>query len=521
MKKNSVTIVLLLFFFFFLIVPLGTLLIQVINVDSLDKIFIDKLTNALTNSCLISIIVTFLSTILAYFVASLIVKEPAKRKDNILLFLTIPMLVPTFTHAIGFISLWGNNGLINNLFNLNINIYGFWGIILCSISYGFPTALIMFVDLLDRENMRPYQVAESLGIPKFHQFIKIKLAYILKSTLFIMFTIFTMIITDYGIPAMIGGHTLTLTSFLYEQVVGKLNFAGGALISLILLSPSLIMFLVGLKTRSYGKSDYQKNNTIIINKKHKIFSFLVYVIIFLLISFPMISCLFISFVKKFPIDLTFSLEHINKVVEGGYLTYFMNSLLISFFTALFGVVVAFITGYVTTRIKNKSLSKVLHLLTILTTSVPGIVLAVSYMITFNSSILYGTMLILIIINVIRYLSVPYLNFVNEFDHIDSSIEKMSASLGIPLIYIIKDVIIPISTPVIKSSFAYIFVNTMATVTTVLFLATPFTKPLSLVIVELESHNFLEMAAFVSFIILATNIILKFVLANICKRKIAK
>ncbi|MCI8330636.1 MAG: hypothetical protein HFE04_00880 [Bacilli bacterium] len=46
----------------------------------------------------------------------------------------------------------------------------------------------------------------------------------------------------------------------------------------------------------------------------------------------------------------------------------------------------------------------------------------------------------------------------------------------------------------------------------IFLANTFTKPLAMVIVELEAHNFIEEASFISLIILITNIIIK-TLAN--------
>lgn len=519
MKKRGIILILLSFFFFFLIIPISTLLFQGINLDNLDSNFILKFKSALCNSVSIALIVTLISTILAYVVASLIVANHSKRKNIIILFLTIPMLVPTFTHAIGFISLWGNNGLINNLFHTNINIYGFWGIVLCSISYGFPTALIMFVDILGRENHIPYQVAKTLGIPRIYQFIKIRLPYLVKPSLFIMFTVFTMIITDYGIQAMIGGHTITLTSFLYEQIVGKLNFGNGSLISLVLLFPAVIMFIVGLTTKSYGKSEFQREKEVTSSKINRSLALFVYIIVFLLISFPMISCLFISFVKKFPIDFSFSLIHVTRVFQEGYLKYFFNSLVMASLTSIIGTIIAFVTSYIVVRINNKTLSKILHLLTIFISAIPGLVLAVCYMITFNKSFIYGTMIILIIINVIRYLGVPYLTFVNNFEKIDKSVEKSSSTLGIPTGYVIKDVIIPRSLSAIIEGFCYIFVNTMATVTTVLFLATPFNKPLALTIVQLESHNFLEMATFVSLIILITNILLKTVISFFEKKQL--
>lgn len=508
MKKKHITFILVAFLTIFLIFPLGVLLTNIINLESLSPNFIEKLLESLKNSLFISIIVALISTLVAYIVAHLIVKYHYKRRKLILMFLTLPMLVPTFTHALGFISVWGVNGLFNNVFNAHINIYGIWGIILCSICYVLPLALIMFTDLLASIDRNPYRVANTLGIPKYSQFIQIKLPYLLKPTLFIMLTVFTMTITDYGIPMMIGGRTTTLTTFIYEQIIGRLNFANGSLIGIILLVPAIIMFIIGLLVKSHDNFEYRLDEDENKNSLLKILSVLIYILVFIFIAFPLIMCVFISFVKKFPLNLSFSLAHVIHVIEDGYLKYLFNSLIISFSSAFLGIIIAFIISYIVTRGTNKKSSILLHLLAIFTSSIPGIVLAVSYMFAFSKSFIYGTIIILIIINVVRYMGNPYLILFNKFDNLDKTIEVTALTLGIPKKNVIIDVIIPQIMPSIIEGFCYIFVNTMASVTTMLFLSTAFTKPLSLVIVELEAHNFIEMAAFVSLIILITNIIIK-------------
>lgn len=518
MKKRLIIAILLAFFIISVFAPITVLLLEGTNIGTLEPSFIAKLKEGLSNSIIIAIAVTIISVMMAFNVASLIIKYHHKRKNLILMFLTFPMLVPTFTHAIGFVSLLGNNGLFNNIFNANINIYGFWGIVLCSVCYGFPTALIMFVDLLSSENRVPYQVATTLGIPKFSQFIKIKLSFIAKPTLFIIFTVFTIAITDYGIPMMIGGQTRTLTTLLYEQIVGRLNFGNGALISVILLLPAIVIFIIELMTRNHGKCKYQLEDDSSLSKPFRMIAVFVYIIVFVLISFPMISCLFISFSKKFPLDLSFSLVHIKRIFQGEFLGYLKNSLIIAFFTTLVGLLITFAMAYITARVTNKRMAKALHLFAIFTSSVPGLVLAVAYMLAFNKSMIYGTIIILIMANIVRFMGTPYLIFYNKLEKIDKTVESSGSTLGISRIYLIKDVIVPQSLPAITEGFCYIFVNTMTTVTTVLFLATPFTKPLALSIVQLEAHGFIEMASSVSLIILITNILLKALVFYLSKVK---
>ena len=45
-----------------------------------------------------------------------------------------------------------------------------------------------------------------------------------------MFATFTLVITDYGVPLMVGGKTVTLSTLMYQEVIGLLNFNTGAAI---------------------------------------------------------------------------------------------------------------------------------------------------------------------------------------------------------------------------------------------------------------------------------------------------
>lgn len=326
-----------------------------------------------------------------------------------------------------------------------------------------------------------------------------------------------MAITDYGIPMMIGGRTITLTTLIYEQIIGRINFANGALIGIILLLPAIIMFVIGLFIKTQDNFAYRIEEETSNNSLSKVLSILIYIIIFTFISFPLISCIFISFVKKFPLDFSFSLTHIICVIQDGYLKYLCNSIFISLFASILGITISFFISYIITRFNGKKTSKLFHLLAIFTSSIPGIVLAVSYMLAFNKTFIYGTIIILIIINTIRFMGNPYLILFNKLSNVDKNIEVTASTLGISKINIIFDVIIPQILPSIIEGFCYIFVNTMASVTTMLFLATTFTKPLALVIVELEAHNFIEMAAFVSLIILISNIIIKSLVILLSKK----
>jgi len=52
------------------------------------------------------------------------------------------------------------------------------------------------------------------------------------------------VFTDFGIPKVIGGDLNLLATDIYKEVVGQQNFEMGAVISVVLLLPAIIVFVL-------------------------------------------------------------------------------------------------------------------------------------------------------------------------------------------------------------------------------------------------------------------------------------
>src|SRR5438105_14118006 len=59
-----------------------------------------------------------------------------------------------------------------------------------------------------------------------------------------VFVDFTLVVTDFGIPKVIGGQFNVLATDAYKQVVGQQNFAMGAVVGMVLLIPAVLAFVV-------------------------------------------------------------------------------------------------------------------------------------------------------------------------------------------------------------------------------------------------------------------------------------
>lgn len=492
----------------FVVAPMITLLTR-IDGETFKAIVNDRtFLPALGNSFLTSIISSVLAIVIAYALAWAVSRTKIKFKAIFSLIIILPMLIPTISHGMGLVILFGNNGLITRMFGMSSVLYGYFGIILGSLLYSVPVAYLMFVDILKYENYQAYEAAEILGIPKHRQFSAITFPYLRKPTISIFFTVFTMILTDYGIPISVGGKVKTLPVILYERVVGQLDYSVGVIIGLILLIPAIISFVLDLLNRDRGKSSYVTSKVNLKkDAKRDTFGYIICAFCSFFVLLVISSFAIQAFTKSYPTDMSFTLDHFKNTFSKNGLTYLDNSIIMSLFTAFVGVVVTFITGYCTARAKTK-FSKPLHIMSLISLSIPGLVLGLGYVVMFKSSFLYGTLALLVIVNSVHFFASPYLMMYSALDKMNGNLEYVGQVMNVSRFRIVCDVIIPQCKSTIIESFSYFFVNSMITISAVSFLANRINKPVSLMINQFEAFNMIECAAVVALMILTVNLLMK-------------
>ncbi|MDE7453532.1 MAG: ABC transporter permease subunit [Clostridia bacterium] len=463
---------------------------------------------AVLNSLTSTLVATIISLVVAYALAWSINRTSIKLKAVFAVVLVFPMLIPSISHGMGLIILFGNNGIITNLFHADSSVYGFGGVVLGSVLYSFPVAFLMISDVLKYEDSSPYEAASVLGISKPRQFMAITLPYLKKPLISVIFATFTMILTDYGVPLSVGGKFKTLPVMLYEEAAGQLNYSTGSVIGLILLLPAIAAFLFDLFNKNKGNSSFVLKP--FEEQKNKIKDAAAYVICGLVTLFTLlviVSFCVQAFAKQYPRDMSFTFDNFAKTFKKDGGEFLLNSLLIALLTAVVGTVFAFVTAYLTARMNTKA-TKFLHLIAITSLAVPGLVLGLAYVIVFKKSFFYGTLIILIMVNTVHFFASPYLMIYNAFGKLNENLEDVGHILGVRRWRIIKDVIIPQSKYTIIEMLSYFFVNSMMTISAVSFLATSDNKPLSLLINQFETYNMMECAAVVALLIFIVNICIK-------------
>lgn len=531
MKKGSFfptsalsKLLLCLVFVGFVFFPFSQMLLNITREDMVAIFTSRAFLPALTISLKATLTTTAISIPLGFLLAFCVNRTNIPCKGLFQILLTLPMLIPSISHSTGLIVLFGVNGILRNLLGVGGTIYGFWGIVIGSVLYSYPVAFLMFSDALKYEDGSPYEAATVLGIPLKNRLFAITLPYLKKPLISAIFSVFTMVITDYGIPLKIGGQTTTLATLMYQKVIGQFEFGQGGVIGVMLLIPALVAFIFNLISKRQSKMGYvTKPMNIKKNVVRDVAAFTVCGAVLGCILLLLGVFALVAFTKKYPSDLTFTLENVKRMFFTGGERALKNSFIISVVVAIVGSFVAFISAYFTSRMPSK-LSHVLHLFSITSLAIPGIVLGLSYSMTFAGTAFYRSLLILIFANMMHFFASPYQMMYNSLASMNENLEHVGQTLGINRFRIVRDVILPQSIATLIEMFAYFFVNSMMTISAVSFLANTRTKPISLIIEQFNAQGNYEVAAVIAIIILLVNLTVKggiFVISNLLKTRTAK
>jgi iron(III) transport system permease protein len=487
------------------IVPLIRMLANLPGTDVASLVSSPRFILALGNSLLAAGVATVISTAIASVLAWCVTRSNIRFKRFWVVLFTLPMLIPSISHGMGLIVLFGANGVITNLLHLQGSIYGFPGIVVGSVMYSFPVAFLIISDVLRYEDSTPYEAATVLGIAPRDCFAAITVPYMRKPMIAAVFTVFTLIVTDYGVPLMVGGQYITLPVMMYQDVIGLLDFGKGSVIGLVLLVPALVAFIIDLLNKDKGNISYVTKPFILRKKRERdALAYALSILAGLVILLPIVSFVLLTFVAHYPNDMSLTLDNISRAFGMKAGVFLANSIAIAFAVAFVGIVLAFTVAYLTARVPG-TFSKALHLMSITSLAIPGLVLGLSYVLLFKGSLLYGTLAILVLVNLMHFFSSPYLMIYNTLSKLNENLEAVGDTLGIRRIFIILGVLIPQSKLTLMEMFTYFFVNSMMTISAVSFLATSSTRPISLMIPSFEATMMLECAAFVSLLILVVNL----------------
>ena len=483
------------------------------------------LRQSIGNTLMVAAIVTGITVPLAFLYAYALTRSCMPWRGFFRVLALTPILAPSLLSAISFIQWFGTQGLLKGLLG-GASIYGPLGIVMSSVYATFPHALMIVLTALLLADGRLYEAAESLRTPTWRKFLTITLPGAKYGLVSAAMVVFSYTVSDFGIPKVIGGNFNVLALDIFKQVIGQQNFNKGAVVSLILLAPVFVAFIVDWIMQGRLQSQFSSRAVPYAPRPSPWFdgamlAFCTIVVLLLLAVLGM--AIYTSFIKLWPYDKSFSLRHYTfGLIDAGVISSFFNSVKMAALSALFGTMFIFGTAYLLEKTTGmRGLRALIRLLAAIPMGVPGMVLGLGYILFFNHpdnpiNGLYHTMTILVLSTVVHYYTSSHLTAVTALKALDNEFEAVSASLKVPFYKTFFRVTVPVCLPAILDIGRYLFVNAMVTISAVVFLYAPQTQLASVAILNLDGAGEIGAAAAMATLIVGASTLVCVVYAAVTR-----
>ncbi len=369
----------------------------------------------------------------------------------------LALVSPPFIGAYAWIMIFGANGVVTNWFKLigieTPTIYGYTGIILVFSLKFYPFVYLMTESAFSSINKSLEEAAENLGCTPFQRFRKITLPLVFPAVSTGAILSFVLSIADFGTPSIIGRKVRTLSTVAYSQYTSELGGPPTLAVTVSMLMIAISIAALLLQRYIISKKRYASSLTNLSTpvRLRGWKAGLVYTLCF--------SIVLVSVFPSLVVVYTSFLETNGPVFTGGFgLSSYMrvmneisravvNSFL---FASIAVVLIALISGmisYIIVRREGK-VGGVLDTILMVPYLVPGIVMAIGFVTTFNRwpVDLVATAAIIILVVFIRRLPYGVRSTTASLRQIKPSIEEAAASLGARPFNVFMQVTTPLIMP---------------------------------------------------------------------------
>ena len=392
------------------------------------------------------------------------------------------LVSPPFIGAYSWIVVLGNNGwLTQQLKAIGINvptIYGLSGIILVFSLKFFPFVYLMTESALRNINRSFEEAAENLGCSQLQRFFKITLPLVFPATSSGAILCFVLSIADFGTPSIIGRDFRTLSTIAYNQYTSEMGGTPTMAVSISMLMIVISMLAVMLQRHLIGKRRYagSMTNRHVQKTMEGPFSVAIHTLCYAIVSLatlPIAVVIYTSFLQtKGPVfSGGFGLNSYARVIQE-VPDVIINTFRFSLAATLLITIAGGLMSYIIVRRETK-MAGFLDSILMVPYVVPGVVMAIGFLLTFNKEPmdLVGTGSIIVLMLFIRRLPYGVRATSSVLRQIKPSIEEAAVSLGASPAKAFFKVTVPLMMPGIVAGAMMSFITAINELSSTLLLYT--------------------------------------------------
>ena len=509
-------VVLIAFLTLFILYPLAILLVDSIygeetglTLSVFQRIFeMKNFRRAISNTLKVGFTVGILSTVIGLLFAYVEVYVKVRTKFMGGLFQVVsmlPVVSPPFVLSLSMIMLFGKAGIITRylLHIYDNSVYGFGGITVVQTLTFFPVCYMMLKGLLKNIDPSLEEAARDMGASRFKVFTSVTLPLILPGLGNAFLVTFIESIADFANPMIIGGSYDTLATTIYLQITGAYDKQGAAAMAVVLLSITLVMYLVQKyvlekKTAATLTGKASRARMLIEDRSVTLPLTILCSLTALFVIMMYICVPFGALFKTWGYDFHLTTKWFVKVFEKykGFKAFkdsFVLSLIAAPITALLSMIISYLV--VKRDFKAKGF---IEFVSMLAMAVPGTVLGIGYIRGFVKGVfgtgilagLYGSAAILIIVFVIRSLPTGTRSGISALRQIDKSIEESAYDMGANSFKVFMTVTLPLIKDSFLSGLVTAFVRSITAISAIILLVTP-----EFLLITVQINEFAEKGAY--------------------------
>lgn len=428
---------------------------------------------------------------LAFALAATRTAFPCKKALRLLTIL--PIITPPFVIGLALILLFGRSGVVTahlaTLFGIEPGrwLYGTTGIWIAQVLSFTPVAFLVLIGVVEGVSPSLEEASQTLRASRWRTFSRVSLPLMAPGLANAFLISFIESMADFGNPMVLGGSHGVLSTEIFFSVVGAQNDPSrAAVLAMILLCFTLCAFVLQrlwLAGKNFatvtGKGDSGRHGQLPAPLRLGIYSVVIPWGAFTLVIYGMI--LAGGFVQSWGLNNSLTLDHYIRAFRitfsEGHLFWsgvawnsFWTTLEIALIAAPLTAMVGLLTAWLIVRQKFAG-RQAFEFVLMLSFAIPGTVIGVSYVMTFNLPPLEitGTALILIACFVFRNMPVGVRGGIAAMSQLDKSLDEASLTLGANTFLTLRKVILPLLKPAISAALVYAFVRAITSVSAVIFL----------------------------------------------------
>ena len=409
---------------------------------------------AILNTLQIGVLATVVTTVLAVPLAFAIARLPVPGKAAILALAALPLVLPSFVSAYAIVLLLGRSGIVTAwLQSVGIgfgSIYGTGGIVLVYVLTLYPYVLLPTVAAFKAVDVSMEEAAQGLGSSPGRAVRTVILPIVLPANLAGALLVFIETLENFGVPFVLAEDMPIFSVEAFKLFIGETSpnpAQAGVLATLLILTTAAVLVIQRrfLASRRFATNARQAPPVLPIGPGLRIAATIYCWLIVLLALVPFFAIVVLSFLEfRGPVlHPNFSLDNF-AVLFGREMRPLGNTLLFATGAALGTTLIGVPIGYVVTRWRS-GVATTLDVLATLPFAVAGTVLAIGFVVSFNSGwlVLTGGPLILVLAYTVRKIPFAVRSASAIVHQIDLSLEEASISLGRSPLQTFLRVVVPL------------------------------------------------------------------------------